>query len=113
MLRGSSRQNRPTITSRVGRGGGVQFGNDKPPGCPSDRAGLYYVSNSGTAPVLEISRPPAGSLYGGRIYWANQFSAPHGLDYEAKSFSRHVDRIWRWIRRNGHRRPGDGSMIEP
>ena len=90
-----------------------EFGETGGPGCPPERAGWYYVKNSSAAPVVEISRPPAGSCYGGRIYWAKNFSAPKGLNYDVAEFSRIVDQIWKWVRRNGHREKGDGSMVEP
>jgi hypothetical protein len=90
-----------------------EYGQTGGPGCPPDRSGMYYFSNAGTAPVLEISRPPQGTIYGGRIYWAGNFSAAKGLSYDASVFSSHVDKIWRWIRRKGRRQRGDGSAFEP
>lgn len=83
------------------------------PNCPPDRSGKYYVSNSGTAPVIEISRPPRGSRDGGRIYWARNFSAPYGLTYDADAFSKCVDHIWRWIRKHGKRDKGGLADYRP
>ena len=59
-----------------------------------------------TAPVLEFSRSFLHEHRYGRIYWARDFSAPHGLDYDAEAFARLTDSVWRWIRKVGHRSPG-------
>ncbi len=83
------------------------------PQCPKKNAGLWYISNSHTAPVIEICRSWKGGLGEGRIYWGKDFSAPNGLAYDVDTFSKCVDRIWRWIRRNGHRMKSDYSTHPP
>ena len=65
----------------------------------------WYIWNDGSAPIIEVSRPTAGELGGGRLYWARDFGAPD-LAYDTSIFSKHVDRIWNWIRRNGSRKRG-------
>jgi hypothetical protein len=69
-------------------------------------AGRWYIWNDNAAPIIEVSRPRKGELGAGRVYWARDFMAPDGLAYDSSVFSKHVDRIWNWIRRNGHRKPG-------
>ncbi len=61
--------------------------------------GLYFIGNKSIAPVLEISQ--FGQRDHGRVYWANDFSAPNGLQYDSVRFSRLVDKVWRWIRKHG------------
>lgn len=73
------------------------------PGCPPERAGLHYFANAGTAPVLEITRANPAQRRAGRIYWAQTFSAPEGLSYDAAAFSNHVDQVWRWVRKQGQK----------
>lgn len=63
--------------------------------------GWYYVSNSGSAPVLEFSR--SSSKAHGRLYWAKDFAAPRGLSYDVEQFSKWVDQVFRWIRKVGQR----------
>jgi len=77
------------------------------PQCPPERAGLFYVANANTAPVLELSRSDLPRKRYGRIYWGSDFSAPGGLDYDAAAFSRFVDSVWRWIRKVGKRTSGN------
>jgi hypothetical protein len=77
------------------------------PRCPKSRRGFWYVSNGHTSPVIEVSRPL------GRVYWARDFCAPDGLAYDAVAFSRHVDRIWNWIRRTACRRVDGGKRDGP
>ena len=75
------------------------------PRCPPASRGLWYVANSNDAPVIEITRPFAGTESGGRVYWAHLFCAPHGrLAYDEEAFTKIVTRIWAWIRRNAHRK---------
>lgn len=73
------------------------------PGCPPERAGQHYFANVSTAPVLEITRANPAQGRAGRIYWARNFSAPHGLAYDVAAFSKHVDQVWRWVRKQGRR----------
>lgn len=54
--------------------------------------GWSYVSNAGCAPVLEFSR--SSPRRPGRLYWARDFSAPDGLDYDADAFSKWIDRAF-------------------
>src|SRR5438034_6206037 len=46
------------------------------PQCPPESAGLFYVANAHTAPVLEFSRSFLQRHHYGRIYWARDFAAP-------------------------------------
>lgn len=62
--------------------------------------GWYYVSNAGQAPILEVTRSKPDLSSSGRLYWANNFSAPNGLSYDSEEFSRWVEKIWRWVRKN-------------
>lgn len=75
------------------------------PKCPRERAGRFYIVNSSTAPVFEFDRSFLDDKRYGRIYWARDFSAPHGLDYDAEAFARLTDSVWRWIRKVGRRLP--------
>lgn len=86
-----------------------EFKQTEGPRCPKNRRGLWYVSNGGAAPVLEISRPLPNRTAAGRIYWARDFSAPKGLSYDSAEFASNVDRVWIWIRRNAHRHPSNGK----
>ena len=43
-----------------------------------ERRGWAYISDSGTAPMLEYDRHSA-TYGGGRVYWPKYFSAPDGL----------------------------------
>ena len=65
--------------------------------------GHWYVRNKQTAPVIEFSRSDVAHRRYGRIYWAKEFSAPHGLAYDVDAFSKWYDLIVRWIRKNGQR----------
>ncbi len=69
------------------------------PQCPPESAGRFYIANSHTAPVLELSRSDLPQGRHGRIYWSRDFAAPRGLDYDAAAFSRLVDGVWRWVRK--------------
>lgn len=62
--------------------------------------GAVYVSNAFTAPLLEFSRSDVGSQQYGRLYWAKDFSAPNGLDYDVNEFSQWWDKIIRWVRKS-------------
>jgi len=82
------------------------------PKCPPERSGLFYVAHAGAAPVLEFTRSfledrrrPEHTRFG-RIYRARDFSAPHGLNYDAEAFAKLTDSVWRWIRKVGRRLPG-------
>lgn len=80
------------------------------PKCPPERAGLFYIANSHDAPVLEIMRSDLPKGRCGRIYWASDFAAPHGLDYDRAAFSTFVDAVWRLIRKQGKKiSPGPDS----
>ena len=75
------------------------------PNCRPEDAGEFYIADAHTAPVLEFSRSFLEHYSCGRIYWARDFSAPHGLAYDAESFARLTDSVWRWIRKVGQRSP--------
>lgn len=68
-----------------------------------EHIGWRYVSNSGQAPIIEVTRSRPDLSSSGRLYWANNFSAPNGLNYDSAEFSRWVDKIWRWVRKNGRK----------
>lgn len=78
------------------------YGQTGGPGCPPERAGLYYVANASAAPVVEFSRG-SDERKDGRLYWARNFSAPNGLVYDATVFAQFVDQLWRWVRKHGRR----------
>ena len=82
------------------------------PKCPPERAGLFYIANAHSAPVLQFSRSFLEEQLYGRVYWGRDFSAPHGLDYDAEAFSRFTDSVWRWIRKVGRRLP-DATTYSP
>jgi hypothetical protein len=65
--------------------------------------GWYYVSNTGDAPVVEFDRSDFHPVREGRVYWARDFSAPRGLDYDVAAFSRWYDSVVRWIRKHGRK----------
>src|SRR5262245_15332181 len=80
------------------------------PRCPKDRAGFWYVSNTSTAPIIEISRPFPDSIHGRRVYSARDCCPTDGLTDDVASFNQIVDRIWNWVRRAGRRQKvGDKS----
>jgi hypothetical protein len=83
------------------------------PGCPPERSGLFYISNTSAAPILEFTGSSLEEKRYGRIYWARDFSAPNGLEYDAESFARFVDSVWRWIRKVGHRLPDSDVYFLP
>ena len=69
--------------------------------------GLFYISNTNTAPVIEFSRSDVPQRKYGRVYWAKDFSAPEGLDYDIRAFGRWFDRIVRWLRKEGYKDAND------
>lgn len=75
------------------------------PNCRPEDAGQFYIADAHTAPVLEFTRSFLEKHRYGRIYWGRDFSAPHGLAYDAKAFARLTDLVWRWIRKVGRRSP--------
>ncbi len=64
-----------------------------------ERNGLYYVSNTGDAPLIEFMRSDLQRAKYGRVYWAKYFSAPNGLTYDVDKFSEWYDSVVRWIKR--------------
>ena len=69
-----------------------------------ERRGWAYISNSGTAPVLEYDRHNfSDKNAGGRIYWAKYFVASKPLTYDVADFERWYDRVARWLRKQGRR----------
>ena len=77
------------------------------PDCRPECAGLFYVANAHDAPVFQFTRSFLEKHSYGRIYWARDFSAPDGLNYDAEAFARLTDSVWRWIRKVSHRFPDD------
>jgi hypothetical protein len=77
------------------------------PNCRPEDAGQFYIANMNAAPVFDFSRSLLDEYSYGRIYWARDFSAPDGLDYDAGAFARLTDSVWRWIRKVSHRSPED------
>jgi hypothetical protein len=65
--------------------------------------GLFYVSNTDIAPVIEFTRSDVPRGKCGRIYWGKDFSAPHGLDYDTDAFGKWFDKVVRWVRKNGRK----------
>lgn len=68
-----------------------------------DHIGWRYISNSGQAPILEVMRSSPDLSRAGRLYWGRDFSAPRGLLYDAEAFSLWIDKVWRWVRKNGRK----------
>lgn len=69
----------------------------------SEMIDWYYVSNTNTAPIIEVScGSPSGNI-AGRIYWSKDSAAPHGVDYDIPLFTQWYDRIVKWIRKNGRK----------
>ncbi len=64
-----------------------------------------YISNELSGPLLKFSRSNLLSDRPGRLYWARNFAAPDGLKYDEKLFSKWVDTVWRWVRKNGTKIP--------
>ena len=77
------------------------FGQVGPRAHNPDHVGWAYISNISTTPVLEFTRSDPAGTRPGRIYWARTFSATEPLRYNEASFSRWVDRVWQWVRKNG------------
>lgn len=73
----------------------------------------YYLANASNGPLLEILRAEVTHEYPGRLYWANDFSAPDRLDYDAPTFSRWIDKIWRWVRKSGTKAAPDEPYVFP
>ena len=69
--------------------------------------GLFYVSNSHDAPIIEFSRTNMVNRNYGRIYWAKFFSAPDPLDYDVDAFSKWFDKIVRWVKKKCKRDSSD------
>src|SRR5215469_17532853 len=72
------------------------------PGCRPEDAGKFYIVDD-EAPVFKFSRSCLDEHSYGRIYWARDFAAPHGLDYDEEAFARLTDSVWRWIRKVSQR----------
>jgi len=68
------------------------------------RRGWAYISNKGSAPLIEYDRhnfAPKGAA--GRVYWAKAFSAPLGVAYDVASFEVWYNSVVRWLRKRGRR----------
>jgi len=77
--------------------------------------GCVFVRDIATAPVIEFSRTDTdrvlqsgniASLAVGRIYWARQHMAD-ALAYDVAAFGKWYDQVVRWVRKSGHRIPGN------
>ncbi|QYF94888.1 hypothetical protein KY495_06815 [Massilia sp. PAMC28688] len=76
------------------------------------RRGWTYIANSSVAPVLEYSRHNFDNdLSYGRIYWAKNFAAPDGPQYDQDAFNIWYQKIVRWLRKNGQRRSNDPYSV--
>ena len=75
------------------------------PNCRPEDARQFYIANKDAAPIFHFSRSFLDEHSYGRIYWARDFSAPDGLDYDVEAFARFTDSVWRWIRKVGRRSP--------
>jgi hypothetical protein len=84
------------------------YGTVGPQAYHADMIGWRYISNIHAAPVIKFHRSGAGS---GRVYWAKDFAAPNGLDYDVGAFSKWFDVVTRWIRKNG--RKLEKGALEP
>lgn len=73
------------------------------PNCRPEDTGQFYIANKNAAPIFDFSRSFLDEHSYGRIYWARNFSAPNGLDYDEEAFARFTDSVWRWIRKVSHR----------
>jgi len=65
------------------------------------RNGHRFVSNEGTAPLLEYSRHNFQNSRGayGRLYWSKYFSGVPA--YDVLAFDRWYSVVVRWLRKNG------------
>jgi hypothetical protein len=73
--------------------------------------GWYYVPNKGDAPLIQFSRSfDIANGKHGRIYWAKDFAAPNGLNYDIEKFSKWYDSVVKWIRKNAIGKVKDGSI---
>lgn len=63
------------------------------------RVSWVYIADSSNAPVLSFSRSRVDSQKYGRLYWAKDFAAPNGLEYDVNEFSQWWDKIIRWVRK--------------
>jgi hypothetical protein len=61
------------------------------PNCRPEAAGQFYIANKDAAPIFHFSRSFLDEHSYGRIYWARDFSAPDGLDYDVEAFARFTD----------------------
>jgi hypothetical protein len=73
--------------------------------------GWFYVKNVHSAPAVEFVRTSWQFPRYGRVYWAKDFCAPNGLDYDVAAFSKWYDVLVRWIRRHGNRASASHSHV--
>jgi len=76
-----------------------------------NKKGQFYISNSGSGPLLEFSRSDLTRKACGRIYWAKDFSAANDLDYDVGRFETWFDGIVRWVRSHAENRALAHSKI--
>ena len=73
------------------------------PKAPPETRGRYYFANIHTAPVIEFDRSDLDRNRFGRLYWAKDFAAPNGLEYDVTQFDRWYQSVIRWVRKHGTR----------
>ena len=79
--------------------------------CDPSRAGLHYVRNNSTAPLIEISGSIFENGHDGRIYWNKGFAPPHASAEDTGEFSKLVDALFRHARRIGKKDPDSGYPL--
>jgi hypothetical protein len=60
-----------------------RYGAVGPSAVDPSMVGWAYLRNASAAPLLEVSRSNVDRGVAGRLYWGRDFSAPHGLEYDA------------------------------
>ena len=72
--------------------------------------GQYYISNTKDAPLIRFSRSIIDSNNYGRIYWAKDFAAPNGLNYDVDVFEQWYDQIVKWVKKKSGGKLNDGRI---
>jgi len=84
-----------------------EYGRVGEKACHPEKIGWYYVSNNHNAPIIEMDPGNVSNARAGRIYWSKFFAAPHGVEYDANSFTEWYDSIVGWVRKNGRKQQSE------
>jgi hypothetical protein len=77
------------------------YGTLGPKAADASRVGWFYLAETASAPLLEISRTRPDDLMAGRLYWNGGPHAGLPRQYDTAAFGKWVDTIFRWVRKNG------------